>query len=406
MPTPRGPAAPTTPRLLATANLRIVLVALVALILITAIQFEAPNALVRHLERVDYHVFVEVGRLARAGEIGLAYDADRFRAHQAALPGDGAFMPWTYPPQFDLLAWLLSLLPVGLGYAAFVLAGAGGLWLTLRRLDPDRAPMALLLVLPAVALTLRSGQNGLLTALLGALVCLFLLRRAPVRAGASLALLAYKPHLGLGLGAVALLRGGPRTILSGMACLLALLGLATWVLGPGIWPAFWASVHDSGDLLSGGAYQLEAMTSVFALLRRFGLSAPLAMAAQAALAIALLLAIGETVRRGWQTAHVLAFGGLAGLAMSPYVYGYDLVAAAPPLLLALPAVERAGRPRERRLLTAAILGASGWTLAVAVLKGPLGVPGTALPSLGGGFYLVALALTFRLLARDARQHPG
>lgn len=381
------------------STLRTLLLAMGALIVVTAIQIGWPQLLGQGPSAVDYNIFDEVGHLARDGQAALAYDAQEFEAHQATRPGNAPFMPWTYPPQFNLFAEMLSLVPPGVGYALFIALGLGALSVTLFRLAPGEAGTAIALTLPAFLITIRAGQNGFLTALLFALFFAFALRGRGLAAGLSLGLLAYKPHLGLGAGLVALWRGGWVMVLSAFLTVAAALGAATLAYGTGIWPAFLQAVEESGIFLRAGGYPMERMVSLYAFLLTIGLPAALALTAQAALAIAALGLITFTLARRWPLAQVLALSVIAGLTLSPYGYDYDLMALAPALALALPTLRAHARPGEARALTAALWLATGWGLLTLLLGKPLAAAGLSPVSLGAVGHLVALALVTRVFAR-------
>ena len=383
---------------------RTTLLALAALIGITAVQIGAPHWLGQEPGAIDYKIFHYVGELSRTGQPALPYDARAFEAWQAGQPGGEIFMPWTYPPQFGLFTEALSLLPVGLGYALFTGLTLALLVWSLFRLAPATAIPALMLTLPATLMTIRAGQNGFLTAALFALTFLLTLSRCPGPAGITLGLLAYKPHLGLGLGLAALLRGGAVMVLAAALTVAATLGLATWVFGPAIWSAFLQGVAESGLFLREGAYPMERMTSLYALLATLGLPSGLAIVAQAALALALLALIAFAALRRWRMEHLLALSATAGLGLSPYGYDYDLVALAPGLALALPALSAHTHGPARALLIAALLLATGWGLLTVLLSGPLGLG--SLPALGALGYLVALALILRALFAAETRKPA
>ncbi|MBL2985099.1 DUF2029 domain-containing protein, partial [Klebsiella pneumoniae] len=84
-----------------------------------------------------------------------------------------------------------------------------------------------------------------------------------------------------------------------VAALVAILaaGLATAVLGFAVWPAFLRGVDEATAFLAAGEYPLFRMVSVYAWLRGIGLSAPAALAAQMATAMAALGLIGRALQR-------------------------------------------------------------------------------------------------------------
>ena len=68
---------------------------------------------------VDFDDFYLAGLLSAAGNIGRAYHLEDLVAAQKAVFGVFSFLPWTYPPQYDLLTAPFSLLPRGLAYLTF-----------------------------------------------------------------------------------------------------------------------------------------------------------------------------------------------------------------------------------------------------------------------------------------------
>ncbi len=395
----------TSPAFLVTraGTYRTVRLFMALLAMITAVQIGWPHLLGQAQSGVDYNIFVQVGNLARAGDLATAYDAIAFESYQAAQPGTFPFMPWTYPPQFNFLAAFLSLFPVGVGYLLFIGLCLTALLICLHRLAPDYAAQAVMLTLPAMLMCIRAGQNGFLTATLFALTFIFVLSARPLRAGTALGLLAYKPHLGLGIGLVALIRGGVRLWGTALLVVVVALSLATWAFGAEIWSYFLSAIRESGVFLRAAAYPMERMVSVYAFLISIGLPASAAMTGQAIMAAVALGLIIFTLLRRWSLRATLAVSLVAGLNVSPYAYDYDLVALSPALALILPTLARQSTRLERRALIAALILATGWGLLSVILARPLEAAAITLPSLGAPGLLFALALIIRLLARAERE---
>jgi len=194
-------------------------------------------------------------------------------------------------------------------------------------------------------------------------------------------------------------------VLSATLTLLASLALATWIFGPEIWTSFLQSVRDSGVFLRAGAYPMERMTSLFALLTTFGVPSVLALPAQGLMALLALGLVGTALLQRWAMPNLLALSVIAGLGVSPYGYDYDLVALAPGLALAGPAIAQA-RKAERYLLFGGAILATGWGLLTVVLSSPLSASGIQIPALGALGYLVVLSLSFRLLSRAEDALPA
>ncbi|WP_215959792.1 glycosyltransferase family 87 protein [Lentibacter algarum] len=368
---------------------------LVGLMGLTALRIGAPDALGVDAVSADYMIFHQVGELANEGRAALAYDAEAFKAHQLERTGSDVFMTWTYPPQFNLLTQLMALFPVWLGYLLFSgLSLAFFVWSVLRF---SSGRMALMLVLPAIVINLLTGQNGFLTAGMMALFARFALARQSTSAGVTLGLLAYKPHLGLGLGLAALLRGGFRMVAVACLTLAVSLLLVTLVYGPDIWRALQASVEQSNTLLQAGQYKLVRMSTPFALLASLGLTSGAALTLHFACALASLGAVAYAALRRWQLEHVLALGMISGAALSPYAYDYDLCLLAPALALVWPDLTLT--PLEKTLLTFATLLATGFGLLTVVFSAPIKQLAFDLPALGGLGLILLLAITLIGLRR-------
>ena len=112
---------------------------------------------------VDFNDFYLAGVLAAGGRVNSAYAFINLLAEQRSLFGEMSMMPWTYPPQFDLLLGPLARLPIGIAYTLFISATLGAYTLTIRRLAPGQVASVLMLIAPAIVVTVRCGQNGFLT---------------------------------------------------------------------------------------------------------------------------------------------------------------------------------------------------------------------------------------------------
>ena len=382
--------------MISNSTFKIILLLLLGLMGLTAARIGAPELLGVDAVSADYMIFHQVGELANEGRAALAYDAAGFKAHQAARTGSEVFMTWTYPPQFNLLTQLLALFPVWLGYLLFTgVSFAFFVWAVLGLGPAGRT--AIMLVLPAIAINLLTGQNGFLTGGMMALVARFALAQAPTKAGITLGLLAYKPHLGLGLGLAALLRGGVRLVVVACLTLAASLLLVTLIYGSGIWAAFQASIAQSSSLLEAGQYKLVRMSTVFAFLASLGLNSGAALSVHMAGALVALGAVAYASFRGWPLKHVLALGMISGAALSPYAYDYDLCLLAPAIALIWPDLTL--KPAQRALLAAAILLTTGFGLLTVIFSDPLKQLTFELPALGGLGLIIMFTLMFAGLAR-------
>ena len=383
-------------------SLLIVLVLLAAMICLTALRIGAPDLFGVDAVSADYMIFHQVGELANLGRVKEAYDAAAFKAYQASRTDSAAFMTWTYPPHFNLALQGLALFGVGWGYLAFIGTSFALFVWAMMRLPSEAATWALTLTLPALVINLLTGQNGFLTAGLMALFAGLALKKERSKAGLVLGLLTYKPHLGLGLGLTALLRGGWLMVVSTLMTLGALLLLATALYGADVWSAFQSSLATSSALLEAGEYKRARMVTPFALLSSFGAGASLALLLHVSWALSSLLILTWAALKGWQLAHIIALALLSGTTLSPYAYDYDLCILAPALALAYPALTSELSAPLRTALALSVVLATGYGLITALFAGPLGDAGFGLPALAGLGLILTCALTFLALWRHER----
>ena len=380
-------------------SLFMVLGLLVALIGLTALRIGLPELFGVDEVSADYMIFHQVGELANLGRIAEAYDAPAFMGYQASRTNSAVFMTWTYPPHFNLPLQGFALFGVGWGYLLFTGSSFALFVWSMMRLSQDATTWVLPLVLPALVINLLTGQNGFLTAGLMALFARLSLTEQRGKAGFVLGLLTYKPHLGLGLGLAALLRGGWRMVAMATLTLLVLLLLATFLYGSGIWSAFRNSVSTSGTILEAGEYKLARMITPFALFSSVGLAPSIAILFQGGFALLGLLTLAWATLKGWQLRHVIVLAILSGTTLSPYAYDYDLCVLAPALALAYQAIKTELTVILRAVLAASLLLATGYGLTTALFAGALGDAGFGLPALAGLGLILTIGLTFHAIRR-------
>lgn len=352
---------------------------------------------------VDFDAFYIVGQLAQEGRVAEAYDSDTMAAIQRGLVGHGGFMPWSYPPPFDLIAAPLPLAPRALAYTLFT-AGTLALYLaTLARLAGGQLGTVLIALFPPLYVTAIIGQNAFLTGALMGLFCLAALRGRG-RAGLPLGLLVIKPHLGVGLGVYALAAGRWRVLALAAAVALAACALATLAFGVTVWPAFFAGLDAAGAALERGFYPFFRMASVYALLHSLGAPPAVALWAQAGAGLAACAAIVWGVRAGLAPRRALALAVFASALVSPYLYDYDLTLTGIGLALIAPELaRRAGRGAWFAIIALFWL-AGGWGLVNALPQAGLDwaerVADTqATPAVAALAYLALMAVLWRVMAR-------
>lgn len=355
----------------------------------------------------DFDAFYLAGKFFQEGRLADAYDVGIMQKTQQELSGRLGFMPWTYPPTFDLVTSVLPYGTRGNSYAVFVFLTAGLYVFALWRLAGPYLPGVLLATLPVIVVNLFVGQNGFLTGGLVGLFSLYLLR-GQNRSGVPIGLMAIKPHLVFGVALMLLCQRQWKTIIIAFATALALSLLSWAVFGTEVWQAFLTSVGNAGENLAAGYYPLHRMTSVYAFAYRVGLPPEAAFLAQGVTALAAIGLIGYLALRGWNTRYVLGITLMATLAIYPYNYDYDLTFIGVALAVLAADLIRLASPRERIVILILSWLSCGMGLKLMADRilwmagdfGPIN-----LTFIGAPANLALLLLTVLILARD-RQGSG
>lgn len=348
---------------------------------------------------IDFDAFHVAGQLVWEGRAAAGYAAAEMAPAQAAFSGTADFMPWSYPPQFDLVAAALALVPRALSFTLFVgLTLMAYLWV-LRRLAGGWLWPVLIAAGPAIEINLKIGQNGFLTGALAGGFCLMALE-GRARAGLPLGFMVIKPHLALGLGVWLL--AGRRWGAVGIAAAVVVLtsALATLAFGPGIWAAFLGGAAETSAFLQKGVYPLYRMGSLFAALRGLGLPAGPALAAQAVLALAVCAVTAFAALRIADRRLSLAVAVFGTVMVSPYSYDYDLTLLGVALALVAPRLMAVAG--DGALLAVLVLAwaATGTGLAHVALAGPAGAaPIVPTGAIAFAAYAGLAILVARLLGR-------
>lgn len=360
-----------------------------------------------HTLGTDFSEIWTAGRDVDRGAAAQPYDVMAYRHDQEQLFGtsDG-FYVWLYPPFFLAIAAMLALAPYG---AAFTLWQSTTLALYLAAvfaaLRPARLPRAWVLIgalaFPASFVNLMQGQNGFLTAgLLGG--GLALLPEQPWVAGFCLALLAYKPHLGL-LIVPALVAGRDwRALIGGAAVLAAMTSASVAAFGTAPWQGFLAHLDFSRLLLEAGAPGFAKFVSPFAAVRLLGGGVGLAYAVQTAVTLSLVSAVIFIFRSAADHRLKAATLMAANLLATPYLFDYDLVVLGPALAFAVSyGLERGFRAYEKSALALVWLAPLLARPAASVLSLPLGTLSVALFASG----LIGRAMSDAKAVTDASGSP-
>jgi Glycosyltransferase family 87 len=385
---------------------RIILSIIALVMFFTAAEFWGVQFRAEPHTLVDFDDFYIVGQLVWRGAIEQAYHFATMLQLQKSFSGTNAFMPWTYPPQFDLLLAPLALLPLGVAYSVFMIGTFAAYLATLKRIAAENFVPILILLAPVILITVRCGQNGFLTGALIGLTCLGLETRRSI-AGIPLGLMVIKPHLAVAFAVYTLVNRRWGTAFVAAMTVAATSALATVLLGPGVWTAFLDGVKEARVFLEHGFYPFFRMISVYAVVRTFGFPALVATAAQFLVAI---LALGMVVlaSRQFSPRQSLGIAAIATLMISPYAYDYDLLTLGIGLGLLLPDLAGLGTGRERLALYALSLfiGIFSMTQALISSDSHKALGEDTHLSLGGLALVAILVLTWRVLLRTRGRRPG
>jgi hypothetical protein len=342
----------------------------------------------------DFSNVYAAGVAASHGDATAPFDILRQQKAEQALFGSGTpLYGWHYPPFFLLVAATLAQLPylpaLILWQGVTLLLYMGALALLLRRSvspglarDPLWIPLAL--GFTAVFVNLTHGHNGFLTAaLFGA--ALAMLDERPLVAGALFGLLAYKPQFAMVIP-LALAAGGRwRAFVAAAVAVFVLAALVTGLFGESVWPAFLASTHFTRvTVLEQGSTGFNKIQSVFAWVRLWGGSVPLAYGAQALVT----LTVAAMLARLWRGPAGAGLKGaglcLAALLTTPYSLDYDLMLLAPAIALLAAEGRAFGFPPYQMTLLAIL-----WLMPVAVREiAQVTYFPLAVPAMMASFWLV------------------
>lgn len=278
----------------------------------------------------DFLTFYAASDMARMGDLVGAFDiAKIFAVERAAVPANESVFLWHYPPTFSLVIAPLAHMPYPVALASWLAVTFAFYLLMVRRISDHPWALLIAAAFPAVFINMMHGQNGFLnTALLG--FGLLLLDRRPWVAGVFIGLLVYKPHFGVLLPLLLAVQGRWKTFASAAATAIAFCAAAYAAYGLEPWLAFFNNFKVVSNILEVGFLPWNKIPSVLIMFAELGVPMPVAYALHIAVAIALAAATLVAWRRPGPQELKVALAVPAILAVSPYLFDYDLV------LLALP----------------------------------------------------------------------
>jgi alpha-1,2-mannosyltransferase len=272
-------------------------------------------------------------QLAFGGRLATLFDLTGYHAAIGELFGHPLpFHNWGYPLFTLPVFWPLAQLPYFAALAVWT-AGLFAILATVTLSQVERLVRAYALIAlalaPACLINTIGGQNGFATAALF-LGGILLIDRRPILAGVLFGLLTFKPHLGLVLPFALLALRAWRVIAAATLTTLTLVAMSVAVFGIEPWCQY-VEVTSAYQVLLLERFQgfyTSMMVSGVAGARALGLSYPLGLAIQVAIALPVLAAACWAVRATSdprRRAFVLAS---AAPLVTPYAFNYDLTALA------------------------------------------------------------------------------
>lgn len=269
------------------------------------------------------------GQEAWSGTAGRFYDLPAYNQHLRELTGwDYQPQRWSYPPDLMLILAPFGRLPYLVAYAAWTGIGLLCLWRTTPKgVVRWRAFLALVLS-PAGAICLVSGQSSFLTVALiaGVFACL---DRRPALAGLLIGLLTIKPQIGFLFPVLLAASGRWRVFLWASLTAAGLAGATALIWGVDIWSLYLSQGAAAQEMVihNPSLGTLALMPTAFMNARLLGLAAGPAYLVQGAFALFAVTAVFWTYRRQRNPLLSRALFVAASLTGTPYLMSYDLLPA-------------------------------------------------------------------------------
>ena len=312
------------------------------------------------------------GQLVVHGQVDRIYSVQAYIGELRALLGHAiGFHAFSYPPTLLLFLWPLGLI----GYVpAFLLwigfTGAAFLMAARPYLAKAGLPVWLAALLPASMMNVWAGHHGFVLAALwlGAFAAL---PKRPVLAGLLIALLTLKPHMGVLIPLLLLLRLEWRATAAAIAGTLALVAASLLVFGWSAWASYFevtAGVQ-VGLLTDGAGLFLRMMPTPYVSLWTAGSTIAAAVLVQLLFAVAAVAILVRAALRDTPWAQLGMMAATATFLVLPYAFNYDMGVVGIAAAMLLYGEERELTPIERLFSLLALAA----PVAVLALN-PMGLP--------------------------------
>lgn len=298
---------------------------------------QAPGVLGR-----DFIAFWAAAKLTSAQSALAVYQPEILLSFSRTAVPDALDLPWFYPPTYLLMVQWLRPFSYPEAFAFFTGGSIVLYGFAVYALCRSKRMTCYALALPFVFITAQYGQNGLLLAVIVAAAAR--MHSRPFISGALLGLLCIKPHLFIGLGLLLITCASPAMWGGALLSSLVLAVSATLMFSPAIWVIFFETLDRARLLLEQGVLPWWQMGSLFSGLRQWGVDVTGSHALQLIWGLLGLLMTWRVIRstRRWELHWAASIAG--GLMVSPFLYQYDMVLLAIPLVLLVMSACKDGLP--------------------------------------------------------------
>jgi hypothetical protein len=307
----------------------------------------------------DFMCFWSVSKLSLQGEAASAFDFGVLAPLQRSIGSGDTFYTWSYPPTFQLLILPLAYVSPLVSQFVWGAAGTFTMVVALRRILPQRQVVLVVISTSLFITNLCLGQIGIWIAALYLLGIASLLKSdAAIPWGAAaFGLAVIKPHLGLMIPVMLLIKKQWAAFAVAALAAITLVLASLVVFGFSLWQLFFEMAGTTMQQLGDAGYKSHLLTSFFSTLQSLGMPREVAYGLHGLFVVGLCVG---TIRMLMKCSDTLLAAGLAttaGLLIFPYTYYYDLMLLLPAMaVLVRHALETDWLPRERELLVAIWLG--------------------------------------------------
>jgi hypothetical protein len=266
------------------------------------------------------------GRLTLLGRAGEIYSSGYMAAlHQITGYNIGPHA-FSYPPTVLLFLWPLGLINYLPAFLLWVVA-TGAAFLVAARPYLARAglPLWVAALLPASLINIWAGHYGFVFSALW-LAAFSAMDERPLRSGGLIALLTFKPHLGVLIPLLLLIRRQGKVIAAAAAGTVALVGASVLLFGIEPWRIFFSGTVrlQTHLLIKEHEFFFSMMPTTYMSFWVAFRNLPLAILAQGATAIAAIFIVVRATVRGASWPELGLMSATATFLVLPYAFNYDM----------------------------------------------------------------------------------